>query len=275
MLKIGHINYANCTPIFSALSANFDCSRYDFVDGVPSHLNAMLRRGEIDLSPSSSFEYAQAHEQYCLLPELSISAIGRVKSVFLFSRLPIEELDGCTIGLSTESDTSVNLLRVLLARKYGFKNSFERTALPLVQGLGEYPALLLIGDAALKGVAVGGHRIYDLGELWQEFTGLPFVFALWIARRETARERMAELSALSRDLVSAKRIAYESYAEIAAGCVERQWLAESELVEYWRTLSYDLTPAHIEGVSCFFRHAYEMRLIPTLPVLRFLGEPGI
>jgi chorismate dehydratase len=275
MLNIGHIKYANCTPIFSALSANFDCSRYRFVDGVPSRLNAMLRRSEIDLSPSSSFEYAQAHEQYCLLPELSISAIGQVKSVLLFSRVPIEELDGCSIGLSTESDTSVNLLRVLLAKKYGFRNSFQRTSLPLVQGLGEFPALLLIGDAALKGVAVGGLRIYDLGELWQDFTGFPFVFALWIARRETAREKRAELTALSRDLVAAKQIAYDSYAEIAAGCDEREWLSEGELVEYWRTLSYDLTPAHLEGVSCFFRHAYEMGLIPTLPVLRFLGDPEL
>lgn len=275
MLNIGHIKYANCTPIFSALSANFDCSRYRFVDGVPSRLNAMLRGAEIDLSPSSSFEYAQAHEQYCLLPELSISAVGPVKSVLLFSRVPIEELDGHTIGLSTESDTSVNLLRVLLAKKYGFKNSFERSSLPLVQGLGEYPALLLIGDAALKGAAVGGHLIYDLGELWQEFTGLPFVFALWIARRETAREKGEELGALSRDLISAKQIAYHSYAEIAAGCEERQWLAESDLVEYWRTISYELTPAHLEGASRFFGHAYEMGLIPTLPVLRFLGDPEL
>jgi chorismate dehydratase len=275
MLNIGHIRYANCTPIFSALADNFDCSRYRFVDGVPSRLNAMLRGAEIDLSPSSSFEYAQAHEQYCLLPELSISAIGQVKSVLLFSRVPIEELNGCSIGLSTESDTSVNLLRVLMARKYGFENRFERTPLPLVQGLNEYPALLLIGDAALKGVVAGGYRIYDLGELWQEFTGLPFVFALWIARRETARDKREELAALSRDLVAAKQIAYDSYAKIAAQCEERQWLGEPELVEYWRTLSYDLTPAHLEGVSCFFGHAYEMGLIPTLPVLRFLGDPEL
>ena len=271
-LNIGHIEYANCTPIFSALASNFDCSGYRFVGGFPAQLNAMLRAGAIDLSPSSSIEYALAHEQYCLLPELSISAIGKVKSVLLFSRLPIEELDGCSIGLSAESDTSVNLLKVLLSRKYGFTNSFERTCLPLAEALERYPGLLLIGDAALKGVEAGGFRSYDLGELWHAFTGLPFVFALWIVRRDTALAKHAELTALARDLILAKKLACASYPEIAASCGEREWLGVNELVDYWRTISYELAPAHLDGVRCFFRHAFEMGLIPTLPVMRFFGE---
>ena len=269
-LNIGHIQYANCTPIFSALAANFDCAGYRFVDGVPARLNAMLRSGALDVSPSSSIEYATAHEQYCLLPELSISAIGPVKSVFLFSRVPIEELDGCSIGLSAESDTSVNLLKVLLARKYGFTNSFERTDLPLAEALDLYPGLLLIGDAALKGAASGaGLRCYDLGELWHAFTGLPFVFALWIVRRDAAQAKRGELAVLAHDLIAAKHLAYASYPEIAAGCQEREWIGERELVDYWRTISYELTGAHLEGAGCFFRHAYELGLIPTLPEIRF------
>jgi len=272
-LSIGHIQYANCTPIFTALSAHFDCSGYRFVTGVPARLNAMLRSGALDLSPSSSIEYAMAHQDYCLLPDLSISAIGPVKSVFLFSRVPIEELDGSAIGLSAESDTSVNLLKVLLARQYGFRNSFERTSLPLSEALTHYPGLLLIGDAALKGAAASGpYHVYDLGELWHRFTGLPFVFALWIVRRDAARAKGAELAALGRDLVAAKKLAYDSYAEIAATCLERSWLGAGELVDYWRTISYDLTPAHLEGARCFFRHAFEMGLIPTQPELRFIDE---
>lgn len=268
-LNIGHIEYANCTPIFTALASNFDCSGYRFVGGVPAHLNALLRGGSIDLSPSSSIEYATAYEQYCLLPELSISAIGPVKSVLLFSRVPIEELDGCPIGLSAESDTSVNLLKVLLARKYGFQNSFERTSLPLAEALERFPGLLLIGDAALKGVEAGEYQNYDLGKLWHDFTGLPFVFALWIVRRDAAFAKHAELTALARDLIAAKKLACASYPEIAAGCREREWLGVNELVDYWRTISYELTPAHLDGVRCFFRHAFEMGLIPALPEIRF------
>ncbi len=271
-LNIGHIEYANCTPIFSALAANFDCSGYRFLGGVPSRLNAMLREGALDLSPSSSFEYAEAHDQYCLFPELSISSLGQVKSVLLFSRVPIEELDGCRIGLSAESDTSVNLLKVLLAKKHGFSNSYERTSLSLPEVLERFPAALLIGDAALKGVDAGIYRSYDLGELWREFTGLPFVFALWIVRRDSALVKHDELAALGRDLIAAKNIACASYPEIAATCREREWLSVSDLVDYWNTISYDLTPAHLEGVRCFFQYAFEMGLIPTLPVIRFFGE---
>jgi len=271
-INIGHIKYANCTPIFTALASHFDCSGYRFVDGVPAQLNAMLRSGAIDLSPSSSIEYAMAHEQYCLLPELSISAIGAVKSVFLFSRVPVEELDGCSIALSAESDTSVNLLKVLLSRKYGLQNSFERTSLPLAEALKLYPGLLLIGDSALKGAASGaGFHCYDLGELWHAFTGLPFVFALWIVRRDAAKAKHAGLAVLARDLIAAKKLAYGSYPEIAAGCPEREWIGEAELVDYWNTISYELTEAHLEGARCFFRHAFEMGLIPTVPELRFFG----
>lgn len=269
-INIGHIKYANCTPIFSALASNFDCTGYRFIDGVPARLNAMLRQGGLDVSPSSSIEYATAHEKYCLLPDLSISAIGAVKSVFLFSRVPIEELDGCPIGLTAESDTSVNLLKVLLARKYGFSNSFERTTLPLAEALEIYPGLLLIGDQALKGARSGADfRCYDLGELWHQFTGLPFVFALWIVRRDAAIAKRAGLSALARDLVAAKHVAYATYPEIAAKCPERQWIGERELVDYWQTISYELTDAHLDGARLFFRHAFELGLIPTLPQIRF------
>lgn len=269
-INIGHINYANCTPIFTALTSHFDCSGYRFVDGVPAQLNTLLRAGQIDLSPSSSIEYALAHEKYCLLPELSISAIGPVKSVFLFSRIPVEMLGAASIGLTAESDTSVNLLKVLLARKYSFTNSFERTTLPLTEALERFPGVLLIGDAALKGAASGpGFYCYDLGQLWHEFTGLPFVFALWIVRREAARDKRAELTALAADLVAAKKLAYQSYAEIAAGCEERSWLSEEALVDYWQTISYELTDAHLEGARLFFRHAFEMGLIPSQPELQF------
>jgi len=270
-LNIGHIEYANCTPIFSALASHFDCSGYNFVGGVPARLNAMLREGAIDVSPSSSIEYALAFEKYCLLPELSISAEGAVKSVLLFSRQPVEELGGCSIGLTAESDTSVNLLKILLARKYGFGNHFERTTLPIGEALKQYPGVLLIGDAALKAVEEGCYRYYDLGELWQEFTGLPFVFALWIARRDTSAAKKEEMAALARDLIAAKKLACATYPEIAASCSEREWLGVDALVDYWQTISYELTPAHLDGVRCFFRHAFEMGLIPAEPELRFFA----
>jgi chorismate dehydratase len=272
MLRIGQIEYANCTPLFAALKSHFPCTGYSFVGGVPAELNLMLRRREIDVCPSSSIEYAKNPGTYLLMPDISISSIGPVKSVLLFSRYPIEQLGDGTIGLTTESDTSVNLLRILLARKFCFQNRFERTSLPLPEALEQFSALLLIGDAALReGLGRRGFHVYDLGELWYDFTGLPFVFALWIATREAAEEKESEMKLLSRELLAAKRIAYDSYESIAAESSEQKWIDRKNLAEYWRTISYDLTPRHLEGVRTFFRFAFELGLLDEEPEIRMLS----
>lgn len=271
-LRIGQIDYANCTPIFTTLQKYFDCSHYHFVRGVPAVLNDMLSRGEIDVCPSSSIAYGFAPEKYCLLPELSISSIGPVKSVLLFSRVPLAALNEQTIGLTAESATSVNLLRIILAKQYGFVNDFRKFDLPLDKALESFTALLLIGDNALKGATAGnGLHVYDLGELWYSFTGRPFVFALWMVTRQAAEQKRSAVRALSADLRDAKRRAYETYEEIAAGCRELAWMSAPSLVDYWRTISYDLTPDHLEGVRVFYRYAVELGILAREPEIRIFG----
>lgn len=270
-LRIGQIEYANCTPIFTALKARFDCGNYRFIGGVPTELNAMLGRGEIDVCPSSSIEYGKNPDSYFLLPDISISADGPVKSVLLFSRLPLEELNNRTIGLTTESETSVNLLRIILARKCGFTNEFQRTPLPLLEALNTFSALLLIGDAALReGMGNSGFYVYDLGGLWHTYTGLPFVFALWMVTREAVEKKNDEVRTLSAALRAAKRYAYDSYEDIAEQSNERQWISRDALVEYWRTISYDLTPRHVAGMTTFFRYAKEIGILDVEPEIRMV-----
>lgn len=268
-IRIGEIEYANCTPIFTALKQHFDCNGYTFVREVPSTLNAMLARGDVDLSPSSSIEYGKSFEQYCLMPDISISSIGPVKSVFLFSRVPIEDLHGKTIGLTTESDTSVNLLKIILHKRYGLANEFQRTALPLDQALADHDGLLLIGDAALRAsLKENEFYIYDLGQQWFEFTGLPFVFALWIARRDAVEQKRAEMLVLKENLLRAKQLAYGSYEAIAEKSRESEWMSPLALVDYWNTISYDLTEKHLTGLETFYRFAVEMGIIKRQPEIK-------
>lgn len=268
MLRIGQIDYANCVPIFTMLRERFDCTGYRFVTGIPAELNAMLSRGEIDVSPSSSIEYGKFSEQYLLLPDLSISSIGPVKSVFLFSRIPIEDLAGARIALTTESDTSVNLLRIILTRRYGFANSFVRCTAPLRDALRDFPAMLLIGDAALRCATQNSDlHVYDLGELWHDFTGLPFVFALWIIRREAVEKSRGEVRGLLADLLAAKELARENYDTLSLESPSCPWMPRSELAAYWHNISYDLTPDHIAGLRLFFRHAADLGILKR--------EPGI
>jgi len=146
MLRIGEINYLNCTPLFTSLRSNFQDSGYTFISGHPSELNAQLRRGDLDICPSSSIEFAQNPDLYLILPHLSISSKGPVKSVLLFSKLPIDSLDGVAIGLTGESETSVILLKILLSLKFSFTNSYYKVAESDHDFSGSHEALLLIGE---------------------------------------------------------------------------------------------------------------------------------
>ncbi len=272
MLRVGKIDYANCTPIFSMLEELDDCCDYNYIAGVPSYLNQLLSQGQLDICPSSSIEYAINASRYLLLPDLSISSIGAVRSVLLISSLPLEELNNKTIGLTSESDTSVNLLKILLSKERGYSNLFERTDLLLPESLRNYPAVLLIGDNALKTwLSPERYHVYDLGELWYNFTGLPFVFALWIVTRQADCERHVELARLALALRTAKEKAYNSYADIAALHNKRTWISRQALADYWQTISYDLTPRHLEGLRLFYRYSAELGILKEVPELDFFN----
>ncbi len=271
MLRIGEISYLNCTPIFTVLRDRFYDSGYDFVTGTPAELNARLRNGEIDLCPSSSIEFARNPGSYLILPDLSISSIGVVKSVLLFSPIPIERLDGASIAITGESETSVALLKILLARRYSFTNTFYTAESPLKNLNSLDDPLLLIGDNALReSFNRKGCYLYDLGELWYQFTGTPFVFALWLLREEVACSDKATVDILCNRLLESKRIAMQSYDDIAAA-TRIIWTNREFLINYWNTISYDLSPNHIEGLKLFYRFAADASLIDSEPQLRLFG----
>jgi chorismate dehydratase len=272
MLRIGRITYANCTPIFHGLQEHVPCEDFQFFGGVPSRLNALLAAGEIDVCPSSSIEYALRPDHYLILPDLSISSSGAVGSVLLFSRLPIEELHDQTILLSSESDTSVNLLRILMQMRYNCTCRFAVSNVPLNSAVQEAPAMLLIGDAALRAsFQESGLLVYDLGKLWHDWTGLPFVFALWLCNRKAAAERHAEVTRLARNLVTAKALACADLESIAQSSTEVEWMGRDRLVAYWRdNISYDLDSRHLEGLTLFYRYCVELGLLTAEPGLYFL-----
>lgn len=271
-LRIGQIDYANCFPIFSALKRDFDCSTYRFVRGTPSELNRQLLSGEIDLCPSSSIAYARSAGTLRLIPDLSISSIGPVQSVKLFSRIPLEQLDRTCIGLTVESETSVALLKIIFQKFYRFSNEFAPVvvddAFSVANGV---PAVLVIGDRALKWTQKYPDLFqYDLGELWYSWTGLPFVFALWMIRDDVVRSFPAESAGVGADLLKAKQIAVTTLEGLVSAGTDYDWLGRESLLAYWKVISYDLTPWHLEGVKTFFQLATEVGILEREPAFRFL-----
>ena len=274
MLRIGRIEYANCTPIFHALHELYDAhGEYQYVGGVPSRLNHMLASAEIDVCPSSSIEFAFHPDKHLVIPGLSISSCGPVKSVLLFSTIPIEELGEKVILLSSESATSVNLLKILIKKRYNLDCTFRVTSKGLSTALQEAPALLLIGDPALR-AAQSAHNVhvYDLGELWYQWTGTPFVFALWLVSRKAYGEKGEVLNEFVRRLWHAREYALQHLEEIAEASQDAVWMGYEDLLQYWRTnISYELQTSHIEGVNRFFSCAAELKLIPAAPRLKFMA----
>jgi chorismate dehydratase len=269
MLRIGQIEYANCTPIFHILREQFPCSGYEFVTGVPAELNRMLLAGKIDVCPSSSIEYAYHPERYRILPHLSISSIGAVASVLLFSRVPIEKLDGRKIMLSSESATSVNLLKILLGQRFGCSCKYEVAKLGATVADDDSSALLLIGDSALRTSLEKSDLFeYDLGEMWYSWTGHPFVFALWLCRNEVAEG--LELKSLARQLVQAKDLVPGRLEQIATCSKESCWMGQDRLMAYWRdNISYQLDERAQAGLMLYYVKCFECGLIAAVPSLKF------
>jgi chorismate dehydratase len=268
-LRLGHIAYVNCAPFFHYLpQCGFDGR---VICGVPSHLNRLLAEGDIDVSPSSSFEYARNWRDYLLLPELSISSCGEVKSVLLFSNRPIEDLTGAEIALTGDSATSINLLQVILREFFDLHHyRCQVPGSPVEEVIAAGGTALLIGDRALQVARNNQSKfVYDLGELWLQHTGLPFVFALWILRRQAAAEKGAQVRELQRQLHQSREMAFASLAKMASETPERNWMGEAGLIDYWTCMSYELGNAHLEGLNLYFHLCVRHGLLDEMPELTF------
>lgn len=265
-LVIGRIQYANLFPIFYVLDHEIDCSGYSFVEGVPSRLNRMLREGELDVSPSSSVEYLRNPGPYDIISNNSISSRGAVGSIFLFCPRPVEQLDGGTVYASSQSETSIALMKIVLRKFYGLSVKVETVPNPVRYGA----AFLLIGDDALKygaevhrrGASVlpgfgAGVFVYDLGEIWYRQTGLPFVFALWIMRNNMP-DKKELIDKFKLDLDRAKEAALKKLPDIARHAPIRSFMSEEEILAYWKKLDYELSPEHLKGLALFDRYRKEV-----------------
>jgi len=264
-LRVGRIPYLNLYPIFHVLDTECDTSHYEFVAGHPAELNRMLREGALDVSPSSSVEYLRGGRLYGLIEGHSISSRGAIGSIFLFSRLPLASLEGGEVCATSRSETSTALLRVILGRFLGLRCRVEATALPLEEALGRFGACLLIGDEAMAEAARPreGVEVHDLGSIWFEHTGLPFVFALWITRSGLAGEKRALLSSLRADLDRAKLRAAQGFEAMAASLGDRApaGLTREGLVRYWKGITYGLGPEELKGLEAFGGYLREEGLL--------------
>ncbi len=173
--RIGVVPYLNSRPLIHGLEEK----GHELIFEVPSILQQMLRDGEVDVGIVSSFELFTIGD-LCIVPDICISSLGPVRSIRLFSRVPIDSVE--KVALDQSSRTSNALVQIILEKKYHAAPAFVPFPPELNTMLQHNDAGLLIGDPCMQ-ASDKGLRVIDLGEEWNRWTGLPFVYAVWAARR--------------------------------------------------------------------------------------------
>jgi chorismate dehydratase len=270
-MKLGRIGYINCYPVYGAMDRGAVAAPAQLVTGTPAELNDLLIAGELDVSVISAIEYARHAKDLVLLPDLAISCDGPVKSVMLYSRRTVGQLDGRTVLLTASSRTSIALLELLCRDVWHIKPQFaqaraEATDLDALAGL-PHDAVLVIGDPALLLAGRGGypHR-YDLGAEWKRWTGLPFVFAAWAARRQLPQ---ADVRLVHDALLASRAWGLDNLDTLADLANTRTGVPRTLCREYLAGLDYALTYKHLAGLTDFFRRLAELGIVPD-GSLRFL-----
>ena len=268
MLKLGHIVYSNCFPPHAGIVMQKVAFPFKLVEGIPTQLNRLLHEGSIDVSPSSSIEYAMNPGRYVLLPDLSITSKKQVMSILLESTVPIEELDNRVVAVTTASATSVVLLRILLEIRYGANPGYISYEQGVEDPADRADAMLTIGDLAIQRAAVSSYpHCYDLGRLWNEFTGLPFVFALWqVNDRKNIHKELGRLYDI---LMESRAYGLAHLQELAETASGRFNIPASVLLQYWQLFSYDFGEEEQKGLLAYYGYAAEIGAIEPMTNLRF------
>lgn len=271
-MRLGRIGYINCYPVYGAIDRGLVDLPAELVTGTPAELNDLLVAGELDVSVISAIEYARHAKDLVLLPDIAISSDGPVKSVILYSRRTVGQLDGRTVLVSAASRTSVALLQLLCRHVWHVTPHFaqaraEASDLHNVHNL-PHDGLLVIGDPALL---LGARRVYghayDLGEEWKRWTGLPFVFAVWAARRA------ADPAAVRRGhqaLLASRAWGLKHLAELAGAAASATGVPLETCRDYFAGLDYAFSYKHLAGLTDFFRRLAQDGIVPD-GSLQFLG----
>ncbi|NOU78647.1 ABC transporter substrate-binding protein [Paenibacillus sp. LMG 31459] len=260
---IGKISYTNSWPVFH----NFHPSSLSFpaemVSEVPAILNQGMADGSIHVGALSSFAYAAASDRLLLLPDLSVSADGPVKSILLFSRMPVQSIGSGRIAVTNTSATSVNLLKILMDKAIGATPEYISVPPDLNEMMNQADAGLLIGDHAIRASWQDqGYYVTDLGELWKEWTGLSMTFAVWAVNRRAALRNPEAIAEIAEAFAVSKRRGLRDLAPITHEARCTIGGTASYWNDYFRNLCYDFGERQQEGLNLYFRYAYEMGLLP-------------
>ncbi len=248
-LEIGCVQYLNAKPLIFGYEGRI---HFDH----PSKLAELLAKGDLDIALVSTFELLRMPE-YRIVDGISISAKGEVFSVFLAYKGEMEKTK--TVSLDTASLTASHLLRCLLAEYYQMQPDF----IPSEACRDGDAARLLIGNQAIDFRREHGddYRYLDLGAEWLKQTSLPFVFALWLVRKD-----VPNVSGAAQELRRLKQHGVCCVPEIVRA--EKHYDADFKTRYLTHHIRYGLGPGEKAGIEKFgellAKHGFVSQKAPRL-----------
>jgi chorismate dehydratase len=246
-MRIGAVTYLNARPLIAALPER--APQWELVLDYPSRLADALRAGRLDVGLIPSIEFARV-PGCTIVSDACIACEGRVESVRLYGRVPAKQVR--RLALDEGSRTSAALVQILLRRRWGARPTIEPLPIGAAVESSTADAVLLIGDRGMTAVPGRFEFIWDLGQEWSQWTGLPFVFALWVARPGFEPGDLGEMLSAARD-EGLRRL-----PEIARRQAPVVGVSEQDCLEYLRDrLRFRLGPAERGGLERFYALAAE------------------
>jgi chorismate dehydratase len=256
-LRIGAVSFLNTVPLIEGLQ---DRPGIDLQRDLPSRLADLLFDGRIDVGLIPVVEYLRGVGTE-LAAGVCIASHGAVRTVKVFSRVPLEE--ATSVAVDRGSRSSVALLRVLLAELHD-RHPDLHVVEPRPENLfHQHSTALVIGDRAEQ-ISTDGLHVYDLGQMWHDLTGLPFVFAAWVLGPHLAPVELDERRrALIRELGEARDRGLAQLPELAEREAKLRGADAADILDYWtHSIHYRLGDEELEGLRRFADLAADHDLVP-------------
>jgi len=245
-IRIGHMPYLNAEPFYFSI----DRERFEFITLTPNIMVQALNEGKLDAGPLPLVACFQMENIIAPLGDFCISTVEAARSILLFAQRPIEEMAGCTFGITNETTTSVQLLNVLLHHRYHMRPK------DFVGLEDKHDAFLLIGDNALRqrNPKLSYPHCYDLGKEWHCWTGYPFVFARWVVRKELGKETQDYLRDALRSSLE------QGWANLDVIAHKRRDLdmSEEDVIQYLQGFRYIMGSEEYSAIQHFRELLYSL-----------------
>ena len=246
-LRVGAVSFLNSVPLIDGLSGD---PGVVLVRDLPARLSDLLYEDRIEVGLIPMVEYLRGIGGD-IVPGICIGSNGPVRTVKIFSKIPLEHAQ--SIAVDRGSRSSVAMLRVLLAEM------FDRSPdLHIVEPRPEdlflhHETVLVIGDRAEQVPLHDDLYVYDLGQLWQDFTGLPFVYAAWVTSPKlSSADQVGRRTHLAQRLQQAKQEGLARRQELAALHAPATGHDVDHILSYWNdAIVYDLGEAELAGLNRF------------------------